>query len=143
MEMKKEIRIMCSGDMADAFVFALVSELSTRHRVDLLVFTDIDLSQASERLAITEGVTEIDSKRVTRQNIVDALDMLKNASGFDRQLSSPEELIMEIHAMPQMEPIVLKDEKPLSNMGAYRGYKSHPTKASDRKRFERFNKKRR
>jgi hypothetical protein len=24
-----------------------------------------------------------------------------------------------------IQPIVLKDEKPLANMGAYRGYKSH------------------
>ena len=91
----------------------------------------------NEKFAQTEGVSSTEGKKDFSMDLEVLHEVLQPAP-------IPEEYLMEISAMPApLERIVLKDEKLLANMGAYRGYKSHPTKASDRKRFERFNKKRR
>ena len=95
----------------------------------------------SGELASAEGIVIEGRESLTKEDLIKVAEILDNDKS---RFLAPKEMIMELHAMPDvMQPIVLKDEKPLANMGAYSGYKSHPTKASDRKRFERFNKKRR
>lgn len=91
----------------------------------------------NEKFAQTEGANSTEGKKDFKVDLEVLHEVLNPTPATN-------EYLMEISAMPDpLARIVIKDEKPLANMGAYRGYKSHPTKASDRKRFERFNKKRR
>lgn len=94
----------------------------------------------NQKLATTEGASSTEGKK----DFTVDLELLHQVSKkLELRKPLPEELIMELHAMPPMESILIEEKRIPSNIGAYKGYKPHPTKASDRKRFERFNKKRR
>lgn len=108
---------------------------------DVTGFAQSIAHMLSGELSSTEGIVIEGRESLTKEDLIKLDEILNNDKS---RFLAPKEMIMELQAMPEMmQPIVLKDDKPSANMGAYRGYKSHPTKASDRKRFERFNKKRR
>ena len=121
---------------------------------------DFDVIVIGGGAIVSAGVNNVRSRLVDHTSLIDDMAVLEHGNKLKEEHLEeimtalgnpksrgilPKELVMEISTFSEMamKSIVITNEKPVSNMGAFKGYKPHPTKASDKKRFERFKKKRR